>query len=313
MPEERIAVITDGSLPSSSTLVQRVVPFYVQYYRTDHSGRTELVSSRQDQISIEEFLEIQRTSNKPIGTAQPTPNDFLKAYLELFEQGFNRMLVLTVPQTKSGTFTSASLAARQFAELKSGADVDFGVVDTGTTAAGIEYLAYEAVKLVNQGEFFAHIVERIERLARKIELFLTIDKIDYISASGRIEELSSAKLSETLKRKAQNLAAWFARKIHHSPKVVITLVHGKEKIAGISRFFHQATEIMVRDIEQRVRQGKGIQRVYLYKRNADFEAEKLLERLLTFSHAEVIEKDFLPVALLAFTGPKYLAAICIYD
>ena len=150
-------------------------------------------------------------------------------------------------------------------------------------------------------------------MTRKIELFLAIDKIDYISASGRIEELSSAKLSETLKRKAQNLASWFARKIHHSPKVVITLEDGREKIVGISRFFPQATEVVARAIERRVQQGKGIQRVYLYKRNADMEAEKFLERLSKFSRAEIIEKEILPVALLAFTGPKYLAAICVYD
>lgn len=311
--EERVAVVTDGSLLSSSSLVQRVVPFYVHYYLTDSSGKPELTEARQDRITAEEFLEIQRTSNKPIGTAQPTPNDFLKAYLELFEEGFNRFLVLTVPRSKSGTYSSATLGARQFDELKPDAGVVFEVIDSGTTAAGLEYLAYEAVKLVEQGEIFAHIVEKVAELVDKIELFLTLDKIDYISASGRIEELSKAKLSETLKSKARHLAAWFAHRIHHSPKVVITVKDGKEKVEGISHIFLQATNKMARDIAKRMEMGKGLKRVYIYQREAEYESAKLVEILTFIGCSEIIEKEILPVALLAFTGPKFLAAICVYD
>ncbi len=307
MTEERIAVITDGSLLRDSPFAHRVIPFYVTY-QTD---QPDPISIKQDEISTEDFLEIQRACKKPPGTAQPSPIDFLTVYQEMTDEGYNRFLVLTVPASKSGTYNSAMLAVNLFREEKS--DVVVEVIDTGTTAAGVEYLAQEATALAEQGEIFDHIVHRMERLAGKVELFLALDKIDYITASGRIEELASHKLRETLKHYARNLAAWFARRTHHSPKLALTLMEGKEKIVGISRTFQPMVAAICKEVEKRVEMGKGIKKIYLYQRESSFETGTIVGSLLGHTQAEIIEREVLPIALLSITGPKYVAMIIVYD
>ena len=314
MLNEKIAVITDGSLPTGSDLVSKVVPFYVHYQEIDVETRQlEWRDVRGDTVSPENFVEIQRISKKAPSTAQPSPYDFLRAYTEVIDQGYNCILVLTVPSSKSGTYNSATQAIGLFKEHRPKEKINFVVIDTGTTAAGVEYLVEEVIRLIGRGEFFIHIVERIEYLKSRVEIFFALDKIDYISASGRIEELSSAKLSETLLRRAKGLAAWFARTTHHSPKVALSFKEGKEKLVGISRFYPQAVVVMGQEIEQRALIGKDIKRIYLYQRGSETETKALMGRIALFSHAEIVVKEDLPIALLSILGPKFVALVCIYD
>src|SRR3546814_13487378 len=72
----------------------------------------------------------------PYTTLFRSPYDFLKEYTRLVDQGYNCILVLTVPENKSGTYNSAKQAIGLFKEHRPKNGVNFVVLDTGTTAAG---------------------------------------------------------------------------------------------------------------------------------------------------------------------------------
>jgi len=312
LTEERIAIVTDGSLSTDSNFATKVLPFYVILYPEKDSGKIR--SLRQDEITVEEFLLCQAAAKKLPGTSQPTPNDFLEVFESLASEDYTHVLVLTVPVSKSGTYNSARIALLNFEESYGKDKLVVELIDTGTTAGGVEYLASEALQLINQGKSFDYIVHQIKRLTAKIELFLALDKIDYISSSGRITDLAPANFRETLKIRARNLAAWFAHKIHHSPKVVITMFDGKERIVKFSRFFRDMVLALADEIDNRVGDGKKIKKIYLYYSNSDEQVKELRFKLKALAiETEIKEVKTIPVALLAITGPKFVAMICIYD
>ena len=308
---EKIAVVTDGSLPTNSKSVHQVVPFYVQYQ--DFEDPTNWVSVHGDQMPAEKFLEIQRISKKEPSTAQPSPHDFLQAYVALVDEGYNCILVLTVPATKSGTYNSAVTAVKLLQEHRPGLKVRLQVIDTGTTVAGIKYLAEEAMALVERREFFDQIVHRLEWLRDKVEIIFILDTIRYIGSSGRVAELAHHRVADTLKRYARGLAAWFAKVSHHSPKVAITFKGGEEKIVGFSRFYAGAAEILTKEVEKRELEGRQINRIYIYQRDSGYDLSQMLDRITLFTNAEIVVEEQIPLALLGITGPKFIALVCIYD
>ena len=308
-----LAIVTDGSLiPGKDQIADAVVPFYVQY-EIEH-GNTSILSGQE--VDQARFLLIQEGCRQPPTTSAPNLSDFIQTYERLYACGYTDFLVLTVPENYSGTFANAKAAFLDFSENHTG--VRIKVIDTGTTVAGVKYLAEEAVRLRDLGLSLERISEKIEAARGRIELFVTFDTLKYIGASGRVAELAEHRRGETAKRYAKGIAAKLVALAHHSPKLVLSVRGGHEKILGFSLDFNNAVNRMTNVIEERELDGE-IRRCYLYQSQAETEARKVSHRLnydrrdMVFSTVEIVEETEIPLALLAVTGPKLVAAVCIYD
>jgi fatty acid-binding protein DegV len=177
----------------------------------------------------------------------------------------------------------------------------------------VKFLAEEAAKLRSEGKAIDQIAQRIENLTRKIELFVALDSLKYISR--RVEGLADHRLAETAKTYARGIVAKLVAMANKSPKILLSVKDGKESIIGFSLNFDSVVRKMTDTIDERLF-AKEIRRCYVYQSNAESEAKTVCFRI-NYERANplipIIKETEIPLALLAVTGPKLVAAVCIYD
>ncbi len=312
--ETRLAIVTDGSLSASNPFVpvDFVVPFRVSHW--DFRGQWIERHESQEAIGRERFLRIQSAARKLPSTSQPSPGEFEEAYLSLIGRGFNQILVLTVPATKSGTYNSALLGMEKLKE--SLPETDITVFDTGTTAAGVEFMAEIAVKFRDSGQSLSTILDELSRMRGNIEMLIALDTLQFIRASGRIKDLHETKIRDKIREKARNFVSWAVSRVGKSPKLTLLFREGEETIlwSTVSREFGGAVEGVYQRIHERALDGTDFRKIYIVQSNAEKEAQQLERRLSRgIPIGEITQRSDVPLALLAITGPKVLAAVCIED
>jgi DegV family protein with EDD domain len=112
-------------------------------------------------------------------TSQPTPGDFLAVYEELAPQ-YERILVLTLSSTLSGTFGSAQAAAGMLGGDK------VRVIDTRTVSAALTLLAIGVQHRLEHGTTEEEIDEFVARFRREHHLLFTVNTLEYLAKGGRI-------------------------------------------------------------------------------------------------------------------------------
>lgn len=126
-----------------------------------------------------DFINLLNSNPNQCKTSQTNVATFLSAFEEELRKG-NQVLCLTLSSRLSGTYSSASIAAR---ELKS---PDIIVVDSLLTAGGLFLLAKEAVKMINSGLSLQEIVSKLEKTRNEIMIAFTVDDIMPLRRSGRL-------------------------------------------------------------------------------------------------------------------------------
>jgi DegV family protein with EDD domain len=117
-------------------------------------------------------------------TAQPTPQDFLKAYLELVEEGATDIIVITISSALSGTMNSANLAKTKLAEMHP--DVTVHLIDSKNASYAEGFLIEEALSFINEGKEAKEIVKILKTLVLKIKSYLIVPTLKYLYQGGRI-------------------------------------------------------------------------------------------------------------------------------
>jgi DegV family protein with EDD domain len=148
----------------------RVVPLYVRFGEQSYRDYVE--------IGPDAFYERLASSSELPTTSQPTPGDFLATYQEL--GGYERVLVLTIASTLSGTHQSARTAA----ELEGSGRVR--VLDSCTASAAIAMLALAIQRRLERGTTDEEVDALVERYIREAGLLFTVSTLDYLARGGRI-------------------------------------------------------------------------------------------------------------------------------
>ena len=149
----------------------RVVPLYVLFGAESFKDYVEMPPER--------FYERLQSSPVLPTTSQPTPGDFLAVYEELAPQ-YERILVLTLSSTLSGTFGSAQAAAGMLGGDK------VRVIDTRTVSAALTLLAIGVQHRLEHGTTEEEIDEFVARFRREHHLLFTVNTLEYLAKGGRI-------------------------------------------------------------------------------------------------------------------------------
>lgn len=173
---ENTAIVLDSTsdLPGVAARYANVreVPLYVRF--GDESLRDHV------DITPADFYERLAGAAELPTTSQPTPQDFLTAYEELREAGFDRIYSLHLSAKLSGTHASAALAAGEL-----GGDA-VQVVDTGTASLAVALLALALQRRLERG----CTEDEIERLLAGFEdrngVVFTVGTLEYLQKGGRI-------------------------------------------------------------------------------------------------------------------------------
>ena len=128
--------------------------------------------------NAELFLQVSELSLFP-RTAQPSPGAFLEIFTPLLAAG-NEIIVLTIASGLSGTAGSA----RSAAEMAGSKGVY--IVDSGTTAVGLEKLAEAALEMAARDMSAGDIARQLTKLAGVTRTMFIPGTLEYLHKGGRI-------------------------------------------------------------------------------------------------------------------------------
>ena len=176
-----------------------------------------------------------------ISTSQPNPSDFSNVYRRTIDDGYDELLVLTLPKEPlSGTYNSALVGINELEGKYERYKENINVVCTGTTSLGLGLLAMMAAMRLREGQPVKDLVEELKKdWIKRVRIYVGFDDLYNIAASGRVHELIKeiAKESPLLKHapieSSQRIAPFLKKLSFFKP--VISLVEGEVDFHGICR------------------------------------------------------------------------------
>lgn len=184
-----VKIITDTTSELPTHLAEKhhipVIPQLI------HFGEQTFVEGRD--ISLDDFLELLRSSEHLPKTAAPPPDFFQETFSSCAACG-EPVLCIHPSSKLSGTVRSATMAAQDFP------GIDIRVIDSGLIASPLGVLVQRAAHLADQGADIDSIQRAVESLAARNSLYFLVASLDYLARGGRIGG-ASALLGNALQLK----------------------------------------------------------------------------------------------------------------
>ena len=179
----RIAVVTDSTAdlaPDAAAAAGiRVVPLFVRF------GADELRVGLD--LTTEQFWARLLEPGAPFpSTAAPSPGTFRDTFEACFADGAEAVVCPTIGSKLSGTFQSATLAARELP------DREIHVIDTGSTSMSTGIPALLAAEMAAAGASGAEIAARVCDRLVDVDLLVAVDTLDFLRKGGRLSPARAA-------------------------------------------------------------------------------------------------------------------------
>ncbi|MFJ7826394.1 DegV family protein [Psychrobacillus sp. NPDC096623] len=170
----KVHIVTDSTADLTIELVKHynihVVPLTIQI---DGESFIDGVD-----IKPEEFLEKMARSKELPKSSQPSSGVFKELYDELGKDG-DHVISIHMTGGMSGTVKSAQAAAEM-------TESDVTVIDSKFISFGLSFQVEEAAKMALNGEEKQAIIQKIEEIRSKSDLFVVVDTLDNLVKGGRI-------------------------------------------------------------------------------------------------------------------------------
>jgi DegV family protein with EDD domain len=231
-------------------------------------------------ISPEAFLDRLATSKQFPTTSQPPAGDFLTVFQKHRAAGHDILCVL-LSNKLSGTVMSANAAKEQLQ------DDHVQVFDTLNVSVAEAILVTEAARLAQAGKTMAEIVQRLEFMRGRVQLYFTVNTLEYLAKGGRVS----------------NAQAFIGTVLQMKPilKVENGLVEGAERIRTTSKAHARLRHI----VEEGIRGRSNVQVGVMYTNIKD-KAQKLADEMRTAYHLPHVPIYTISPAISAHTGPRAL-------
>lgn len=135
-------------------------------------------------LSGDEFYKILRESEEIPKTSQITYATFTEVFNKYINEG-KQILYLAGSSVSSGTYQSAMLA-------KSDVEGPIYIFDTYSLCIGGGMLIKEAAIMANEGKSIEEIIESLEILKNKVQVYFSVDALDHLYKGGRISGAKAA-------------------------------------------------------------------------------------------------------------------------
>lgn len=178
----KIKIVTDSTCDLPANYYQEygidVIPIYINF-------GTE---SYLDGVTIDRaafYRRIDESGAVP-KTSLPSVGQFVEFYRRWAKEGYDTILSLHITNTLSGVINSARLAAQEVAN-----EVRVIPFDSLSGSAGMGYLCVEAAQMSLGGRTVEEILGRLNAVAPRVRISLTLATLRYAQMSGRINGLQS--------------------------------------------------------------------------------------------------------------------------
>lgn len=169
-----------------------VVPLKVTYH--------EQTFEETEDFNLQEYYQHFQTDEKFLPkTSQPSPQEFMKVFSELIEEGADEIIVVTISSNLSGTFNSARLAKRNLKEIHP--DVEVHLVDSLNASYSEVFLVERGIELAKEGLTGGQIAKKLTEHVSQIKTHLYLPTLKYLHLGGRIN-IAQYLLARLLRKKA---------------------------------------------------------------------------------------------------------------
>lgn len=170
----RIAIVTDSTCDVGPDALEArgvtMVPLKVHF--GDETFRDWL-----DLTPVTFYPKLRAAAQLPT-TSQPTPGEFGDVYERLAKEGYEGVVSIHLSAKLSGTFESATLAAKT-------SSIPVRVVDSTFVSGAITLAIDEAVAARDAGASLDEVEKAAVDAAGRTELFFVLDTLDYLVKGGR--------------------------------------------------------------------------------------------------------------------------------
>jgi DegV family protein with EDD domain len=277
---KKVAVVTDTTACIPQEQVKRydieVVP--VQLIFEDKTYRDGI------DISAAEFYAQLRKAPRTPTTASSSPELYLEAFQKAGHSA-ESILCITEPSKFSAMYNSASVAKEMVARTLP--DVDIAVLDCTTAAAGQGLVALAAARAAAKSQNLKEVREAAEQVMARVNLFATLDTLQYLVKSGRVPQ-AAALVNSLLQIKP-----------------IFTLNHANARTVALPRTIESAMKRILKLMERNVVKGEPLHVAVMHADALD-NAIVLRDRIASqFNCSELFTTEFTPV-MGVHTGPGLL-------
>jgi DegV family protein with EDD domain len=271
----KIVVVTDSTATLPKHLVReldiRVVPIFLNLGGHSYRDGVDLTPG--------EFYHLLLESRHTPTTASPSTGDFVRVYATAARQATG-IVAIHLPPQLSAVYNAALLAS----QLVDG--VPIRVVDARSAAMAQGFVVLAAARAAASGASLDEVVARAEEVASKVQLFATLDTLEYLHRGGRIG----------------GAATLFGSVLQIKP--ILQIVQGQAQPLAIPRTRHKAIRFMLQSMAERVAD-RPVHAAVMHASAAE-EAEDLRREVAgRFDCVELYVTEFTPV-MGAHTGPGLL-------
>jgi DegV family protein with EDD domain len=273
----KVAVVTDTTACVPQAQVKQydieVVPVQLIFEEKTYRDGIDM--------SPTEFYSLLRKAKKMPSTSSSSPQPYIDAYINASHKA-ESILCITEPAKFSAMFNSARVAM-DMAREKIG-DMPIEVIDCSTAAAGQGLVTLAAARAAALDKTLAEVKEAAERVMARVNLFATLDTLQYLAKSGRVPQ-AAALVNNIL-----------------NIKPVFTLNHSDAHTVALPRSLQSATKRMLKLMAKEVVKGRLLH-VAVMHADALEQAVLLKDRITSqFECSEIFITEFTPV-MGVHTGP----------
>lgn len=213
----KIRIITDSASEMVNDENITVLPLTITFGDTEYADGVTL--------SHREFYEKLIESDELPTTSQIPPFAFAEELKKAQANG-EYAIIITLSSKLSGTYNSACIAAKDFADMAH-------VIDSANVCIGEKILVQYALDLLNSGATAQEIIEKTEAKAPQVCVIGLLNTLEYLRRGGRISNISGT-LGEIL-----------------AIKPVITIENGEVAILGKARGSRKGSNLLTEQIEKK--------------------------------------------------------------
>ena len=176
---QKIVLITDSASDISTDLLKenniKLLPFRIIYKDGEEYD---------DRIEITPQMMYDRLEKEIPKTSLPSIELITNTLNEAVKEGYTHAIIITISAAFSGTYNAARLICEDFEGLET------FVFDSKTLTMAQGAMVLYAANMIKENKSFEEIVKTLPTLRDKIDLFFTIDTLEYLQKGGRIGKVA---------------------------------------------------------------------------------------------------------------------------
>ncbi|EPB3004387.1 DegV family protein [Enterococcus hirae] len=246
--KNKVAILVDSGTDVPQELIEKyqmyVIPLKIIYKDRVYTDKVD--------ITPEEIY--QRLPQEIPGTSLPDGETITKIFEQIKQDGYEKILAVTISSGLSGTYNIVRLIAQQQEELEA------YVLDTKNIGIGAGFSAIQAAKWLEEGMEWSLLIERLNELVKQTKVFFNVATLEYLQKGGRIGLVASIlgtalKLNPIISCNDEGIYYTVGKAIGRKKSLDRTVSYVKERV-GTAKVFNlavahgdakeEATEMMAR-------------------------------------------------------------------